>query len=406
MTHLTHIGNELEPCSTCRRAQAIIHQFLADGDYLKLAESSDSLRSDDPDGTKHLDRWQADAALLGSEWDAAWGFRAIGLLEENRRITMEDVINVRARCRERVLSVEDLRHFVLSNNGLTPWGNQNLNDVNAALDTLLTNVYGAANSNPLQMLHDKYGNRDLAEDDFAEIVDMCDYSISPDALKAHMEGEKYSIDHYRARAESDSGEVVDHQLYEWYTAPKKWCFQPTQGRFVESLPDGVNSDRTVRRRDHPRFSYTRIPSWMSVAGEALSRATLRRCENDVRRRAGLPEIGEGWIAETELFHLIREEFPELVVLQHARPRWLSPQHLDVYLPVHNIALEYQGQQHFEALEFFGGEEGLKRRRELDERKRRLCRKNNCTLIEVKAGYEPRQIIAQVRAATGTRLAGS
>lgn len=397
----THFLSEAEPCLTCHRAQETIHHFLKDGDYSKLAVSFELLRNDDPNGTQHLDRWQADAALLAAQWDAAWEFRARGLLEESNRITLEDVINVRSRCSERFLSADDIHCFILSNNGLTPWGNQNLSKVNAILNALLNHVYRSQNTNPLAILYDRYANRDPTIDDFGEIADMCDYLISPETLSRHMTHEKYSIARYRERAANGADTAsVNHDFYEWYTAPKKWCFQPIHGRFVEALPVGRNIDGSVQRRDRPRFGYTRAPGWMRVTAEALCQALLRRCENDVRREAGLPEIGEGWVSETELFRLIVEAFPEITVLQHARPRWLTPQHLDVYLPTRNIALEYQGQQHFEAIDFFGGEEGLKQRRELDARKRRLCRKNACTLIEVKDGYDPREVIAQVRAATG------
>ena len=397
-----HVVSEVEPCPTCRRTQQTIHRFLESGDYWQLAEAFDLLRADDPKGTQHLDRWQADAALIARQWDAAWEFRTLGLLESNRRITFEDVINVRAQCRVRSLSAADLHLVVLSDNALTPWGNEHLEQVNAAVYRVLADIHLDANTNPLQALYDRYASRSPTDDDLAVIAGECDHFVSARLLKRHLEGETYTIDQYRQRAATgiDSARV-DQQLYEWHTSPKKWCFQPTQGRFVEALAVGFNADGSVRRRDHPRFSYTRPPGWMRVAAQALCQALLRRSENDVRKEAGLPEIGEGWVSETELYRLIVDAFPDTPVLQHARPQWLKSQHFDVYLPAHNVALEYQGRQHFEAIDFFGGEEALRRRREQDARKRRLCRKIGCILIEVEAGYEPSEVIEQVRAATET-----
>jgi len=193
-------------------------------------------------------------------------------------------------------------------------------------------------------------------------------------------------------------------MYEWYTAPKMWCFQPTQGRYVEALAVGIDSDGRALRRDHPQFPYTRVPRWIRVAAESVVR-TLRKSENEVRKDAGLPEIGKGWVSETELYRRIAQALSDTPILQHARPQWLSPQHLDIFLPEHNVAIEYHGRQHFEAIDFFGGPEGLIKRREQDARKRRLCHKNGCTLIEVTAGYELSVVLKQVRSAIDTHRTG-
>ena len=48
----------------------------------------------------------------------------------------------------------------------------------------------------------------------------------------------------------------------------------------------------------------------------------------------------------------------------------------------NVGFEYQGIQHQKPIEFFGGEEGFKKRKELDSKKKQLCDKNNCKLIYV------------------------
>lgn len=60
--------------------------------------------------------------------------------------------------------------------------------------------------------------------------------------------------------------------------------------------------------------------------------------------------------------------------------WLGLQTLDFYLPQRNIAIECQGMQHFKPIELYGGEEGFKRRKMLDERKRKLCDCNGINLI--------------------------
>ena len=60
--------------------------------------------------------------------------------------------------------------------------------------------------------------------------------------------------------------------------------------------------------------------------------------------------------------------------------WLGQQHLDFYLPEYNAAIECQGIQHFEVVDFFGGEKGLEKRIERDKKKKILCEKNNIFLL--------------------------
>tara|TARA_B110000114_G_C15076445_1_gene392026 strand:+ start:275 stop:1978 length:1704 start_codon:yes stop_codon:yes gene_type:complete len=114
---------------------------------------------------------------------------------------------------------------------------------------------------------------------------------------------------------------------------------------------------------------------------------VRKTENNLRELNGIPKIGEGWISETELFNKLYLSFPNLILHQHASPKWLGRQHLDIYFPEYNIGVEYQGRQHYEPIEFFGGREGFIKTIERDKRKKQLCKENNCYLICVDEGYD-------------------
>jgi hypothetical protein len=112
----------------------------------------------------------------------------------------------------------------------------------------------------------------------------------------------------------------------------------------------------------------------------------RKVENELREEMSLPKIGEGWISETHLFYVLKDEFIDEIVLHHGKPKWLGSQHVDIWFPKHKIGVEYQGLQHDKPVEFFGGEKAFLKNQERDERKRRLFKKNNSTLIEVRKGY--------------------
>lgn len=105
---------------------------------------------------------------------------------------------------------------------------------------------------------------------------------------------------------------------------------------------------------------------------------LRDAENELRERHGLPRIGEGWVLEMEMYNIIKKRYPDTE--HHARPEWLKPQHLDVYVESHKLAFEYQGRQHYEEVQYFGGEEAFISTQTLDRRKEKLCRKNSVNLI--------------------------
>ena len=59
-----------------------------------------------------------------------------------------------------------------------------------------------------------------------------------------------------------------------------------------------------------------------------------------------------------------------------------PLSFDFYLPELNIAIEYQGRQHYEAIEHFGGEKRLHLQRHHDWLKRKYCKDNNIILITI------------------------
>lgn len=85
-----------------------------------------------------------------------------------------------------------------------------------------------------------------------------------------------------------------------------------------------------------------------------------------------------WKSEQTLFTLVKKAYPD--ALFQYRPDWLEPQNLDIYIPSQNIGIEYQGIQHYESVDFFGGDEAFEHRKKLDARKKKLCDENGLKLI--------------------------
>lgn len=61
---------------------------------------------------------------------------------------------------------------------------------------------------------------------------------------------------------------------------------------------------------------------------------------------------------------------------------ILPLYFDFYLPDYNTCIEYDGQQHFEPIELFGGLEYFKHQQENDNIKNLYCKTNHINLIRI------------------------
>lgn len=87
-----------------------------------------------------------------------------------------------------------------------------------------------------------------------------------------------------------------------------------------------------------------------------------------------------WFHEKLLFSIIKSLYPDYTVLYHYRAQWLDHLELDIYIQELNIGIEYQGIQHYEPIEHWGGIDGLKQRQSNDKRKKKLCTNYGVELI--------------------------
>lgn len=86
-----------------------------------------------------------------------------------------------------------------------------------------------------------------------------------------------------------------------------------------------------------------------------------------------------WVKEIELFALIKAIFPDAQYQYTAE--WLGNQSLDIYIPKLQCGIEYQGEQHYKAIDFFGGESKLLEQKQLDQQKREKCIKQKVLLLD-------------------------
>lgn len=90
-------------------------------------------------------------------------------------------------------------------------------------------------------------------------------------------------------------------------------------------------------------------------------------------------------SQSRLYDKLLNIYPTLIF--EYSTEWLFPQRFDMYLKEYNIAIEYNGEQHYHPVKRFGGEEGYKICQERDKRKMEKCLQNNCKLFIVRYDHE-------------------
>lgn len=102
-------------------------------------------------------------------------------------------------------------------------------------------------------------------------------------------------------------------------------------------------------------------------------------EIEFSKYLGLTDIGLASLSERLVYFHLKNELPDTKITIQYSPIWLKPQRFDFYIEELNLAIEYQGEQHFFEIEYFGGHDGFEDRIENDERKRNLSKINNVNL---------------------------
>lgn len=165
-------------------------------------------------------------------------------------------------------------------------------------------------------------------------------------------------------------------------------FDPDFGQGMIPVPPPA-SDWPAYRAYQAQFSISSAPRGRIFAVnidvgfsnvESLLAGHLALAEDAFRRDRSIPEIGaSAWISELALVDLFQALWPNAT--HQWRPGFLGRQSIDIYIPEIDLAVEYQGQQHYEPVALFGGEEGFKNTQFRDDRKRLLLEANKVRLLE-------------------------
>lgn len=160
-------------------------------------------------------------------------------------------------------------------------------------------------------------------------------------------------------------------------------------RYKHGLFDGA----VVYEKPLIKFGVSSFYSASDICDEIKD--VTKIAENRLRESLGIPKIGEGWVSETLLYIFLENHFKATLVIQHGRPNWLRRQHFDIWFPNWNIAVEYQGEQHFKPIDFFGGEDAYKKNLERDRRKMNLAIRHGVKLFIVTERDTHKEIASKI-----------
>ena len=176
------------------------------------------------------------------------------------------------------------------------------------------------------------------------------------------------------------------------------CVRTTFGKSVETEGPWFEvlkrcAEQPERRYPHSLFEGAVIPwgiaplefglrCFYASTADTLVKRLAKAAENEARQIVGVPKVGEGWISETTLFRALEKHFHQTIAIQHGQPAWLGRQHFDIWFPDWNIAVEFHGEQHFQAVDFFGNADAFAKNVERDARKAALARRHGVKLFVV------------------------
>lgn len=212
--------------------------------------------------------------------------------------------------------------------------------------------------------------------------------------------------------------------YYSYQASKKAAnnLRPDYSRYqfdMAIFSDGVNCDSTIIDLLCEKIELHKASGWMNKANKHIASERLCLAEHDLKYfilnryaktkaaayatgKELFAEVHKGeyaneprfeyiipenkWKSEQMVFEMTKRLFKQYTVLYQHRPYFLHTEKgqmsYDVYICGLEVAIEYQGKQHFEPVEIFGGKEHFTSQVDRDKLKQELSEKNGVALVYI------------------------
>jgi hypothetical protein len=118
--------------------------------------------------------------------------------------------------------------------------------------------------------------------------------------------------------------------------------------------------------------------------------------NHLSKKSGCPKCKESLGEKNIRLYLENRNFKYITEKRFKDCRYKQPLPFDFYLSDYNILIEYDGLQHFESIDFFGGEQRLNEQKIKDNIKTEYCNNNNIQLIRIKHTDNINEILDNIK----------
>ena len=130
--------------------------------------------------------------------------------------------------------------------------------------------------------------------------------------------------------------------------------------------------------------------------ERKVRDNLRYYENEIRHSHGFKAVGKLVRADL-LLREVKKAFKGFKVRSEVSPPFLDGLRYDIFIKDLNIAIEYNGRQHYEFVKYWHKtKKNFKETQARDEKKKRLSKENGIELIEVHYSADFKEIIETLK----------
>ncbi|MFU7517061.1 hypothetical protein [Clostridium sp. HCS.1] len=209
------------------------------------------------------------------------------------------------------------------------------------------------------------------------------------------ESKSLSLDEFNEFKSIYAHQVMNElNAYSTFSACRKlsYCVQEyelTERGEVYSKKKHLDIDeiKKVIPLDEEEWGYSRF--WIGKTNVKNPESNFEDINLLMKRRLNYGKALGKWKREEELYHLIRKTYKKYNVIYQYRPQFLynsyskGQQSIDIFIEDLNIGIEYQGKQHYQAVEMFGGTKGLLETQRRDKEKLDKCTSNGIKIVYVK-----------------------
>ena len=148
--------------------------------------------------------------------------------------------------------------------------------------------------------------------------------------------------------------------------------------FSTYLESAINAELGSLREEYgySRFANNSVLVHIIKGINAVKRRSLTALYTEMIKEK---RVATKWSSEYRLYSIIKRLVPEAVY--QYRTEWLGAQSFDIFLPDQRIAIEYQGQQHYQPVEVFGGQNSYQDNKTRDARKRQLAAAHGVLVLD-------------------------